>query len=168
MKSCLFVQRCWRKGQSTTHANHFLFTFFLVSPYLLFIAFSTVSLIKFLFHVIHTYFLTFLISVNYLTLCFLQVKMFTQIHDIYIHKFFFESSYLRNAFKKKKTYFRTKYIFSKNLLWELLTKKIYSQSKSWDLYFIWQEFLGLLAWKAASSVTLSELFQGGNGGNQDI
>ena len=37
--------------------------------------------------------------------------------------------------------------------------KKYSQPKSWELCFIWQEFLGLQAWGAASQVTLRELLR---------
>ena len=33
-----------------------------------------------------------------------------------------------------------------------------------ELRFIWQEFLGLQAWEAASKVTLRELLRGGKGG----
>ena len=43
-------------------------------------------------------------------------------------------------------------------------KKIYSQPKSWELYFICWEFLGLQAPEIAPQVTLRELLQGGWGG----
>ena len=36
-----------------------------------------------------------------------------------------------------------------------------SQPKSWGLYCIWWEFLGLQAWEAAFQVALRELLQGG-------
>ena len=41
--------------------------------------------------------------------------------------------------------------------------KKYSQPKSWELHFIWLEFLGFQAQEKASQVTLRELLQGGEG-----
>ena len=45
-------------------------------------------------------------------------------------------------------------------------RKEKSQPKSWELCFIWWEFLGLQALETVSQVTLRELLLGGKGRNQ--
>ena len=47
---------------------------------------------------------------------------------------------------------------------DLKKKKKYLQPKSWELCFIWWEFLGLQAQETASQITLRELLQGRVGG----
>ena len=44
----------------------------------------------------------------------------------------------------------------------------YSQPKSWELCFIWREFLELQAWEVASHKILRKLLQGGSGGRDRL
>lgn len=46
----------------------------------------------------------------------------------------------------------------------IVNLKKYAQPESWELRFLWQEFLGPQAWSIASQGTLRELFQEAAGG----
>ena len=54
----------------------------------------------------------------------------------------------------------------RNMYFNFVHLKNYSQPESWELHFSWQEFLELQAQKAAFQVTLRELLWRGEGRSQ--